>query len=136
MGYQDPKDLRRWAGISAPDEDTDPNLPLFNWEEIDLAKPVGPTPHVVPATLTILIEISMYADKASSGLAQKKALQRFLDISKHPISEVKYTSIKKEEENVLFSSIKKVYTIEIVAHKEASLAYYRNIRKIKSKGMP
>jgi len=129
MGYPPPKDLKAWAGISS-DEDTNPNIPLFNWDDVDLAKPVERKSKTRPPAFSVKIDISSYADKdPGPKLAQRKALDKFLEISKVDVKEVRYTTIAKQEEIILFSHIKKVYTIEITANKEAVKAYLINKKK-------
>tara|TARA_R110000824_G_scaffold182058_2_gene362931 strand:- start:518 stop:910 length:393 start_codon:yes stop_codon:yes gene_type:complete len=127
MGYPNLKNLRNWAGLRPdPEEDTNPNIPLFNWDDVDLEKP---KPKMKAQSYTASIEISMYVDVADSKMAQAKALQEFIDISGCLKEEVKYTHLRKEEENILFSSVKKVYTIEITASKMAVMAYYKSLKK-------
>ena len=68
----------------------------------------------------------MYTDLADKITAMKRAKQKFLDYSGHPTKDIHWINITKEEENILFSSVKKVYTVEIQATKSAVMAYYRN----------
>ena len=76
MGYPDLKDLRTWAGIKRnSDDDTDPQVPLFNWDDLDIRS----SPRVKKAPVYFAqIEISMYADLANPRLAVRKARQEFL----------------------------------------------------------
>ena len=129
MGYPDPKSLRNWAGIldPEPEEDTNPQVPLFNWDDIDLTSPH--TEKSSATSYTATIEISMYADEADDKAAQRKALQKFMDISGYPRKDIKYTHLRKKQKNILFSSIKIVYTVEVTSSKEAIMAYYRNLKK-------
>ena len=126
MSYQDPNSFKKWGGILDPEDETDPNLPLFNWDDVDLAHPVESPQQ----SHTALIEISMYEDIACSQKATHQALQRFLDISKCDPSDVKYTRLDKKEKNILFSSIKIVYTVQVTACKDAAMAYHRNKKKV------
>tara|TARA_Y100000310_G_scaffold324709_1_gene386945 strand:+ start:30 stop:434 length:405 start_codon:yes stop_codon:yes gene_type:complete len=129
MGYPDPKDLKIWAGIIVdPEEDTNPQVPLFNWDDIDLHRP--PKIRKEPDYFA-QIEISMHADLANQVIALRKARQKFLDYSGCSAKDIHWIKITKENENVLFSSVKKVYTIEIQATKAAVLAYYRNKQNCK-----
>ena len=124
MGYPDPKALRIWAGLSPdPEEDTNPHVPLFNWDDIDLHSP--PKIKKEPDYFA-QVEISMYADLANQVIAMKRAKQKFLDYAKCPRGNIRWIRIVKEEKNILFSSVKIVYTIEIQAIKAAVMAYYRN----------
>jgi|TARA_R110000824_G_scaffold50219_3_gene140429 hypothetical protein len=123
MGYPDPKDLRAWAGIKRnSDDDTDPQVPLFNWDDLDIRS--SPRSQKVPAYFA-RVEISMHADLASPRLAMRKAKQEFLYYSGRDYEDIRWVKIIKESENVLFSSIKKVYNVEVQATKGAVAAYYR-----------
>ena len=124
MGYPDPKDLRIWAGIKRdPDDDTDPQVPLFNWDDLDIRS--SPRVKKAPAYFAQM-EISMHADLASPRRAIQKARQEFLYYSDCDYEDIQKIKIVKESENILFSSIKKVYNIEVQATKGAVTAYYRS----------
>ena len=84
MGYPDPKDLKIWAGlIPDPDleGDTNPQVPLFNWDDVDLPSP--PKTKYEPDYF-VTIEISMYTDLADKFTAMKRAKRAFLGYSGHP----------------------------------------------------
>ena len=137
MGYPDPEVLRRRAGL-VPDPDlegdTNPQVPLFNWDDIDLHTP--PKIKNEPDYFAT-IEISMYTDAADQTIAMRRAKRKFLDYSGHPAKDIRWIHITKEEENILFSSIKKVYTVEVQANRTAVTAYYRNYRnKHRNKRIP
>jgi hypothetical protein len=131
VGYPDPKNLKIWAGIIPdPDDETNPSVPLFNWDDIDLAKPVEKKATFVSYSATV--EITMHEDEAHPSKARLAAIKKFVDMSGCAKSKVRKANIRKKEKNILFSSIKIVYTVEVVADKEAVTAYYRN----KTKGTP
>ena len=98
MSYQDPKNFKKWGGILDPEDETDPNLPLFNWDDVDLAQPVPSEPKPIEKTFSVKVDRK----------------------------QVRYTAIKKEERVTLFSHVKKIYTIEITATKEAIKQYFKN----------
>jgi hypothetical protein len=132
VGYPNLKSLRNWAGIIDPDteEGTDPSVPLFNWDDLDICSSPrtkkGPAYHAQ-------IEISMHADVAVDIVAIRKAKQKFLDCSGCSPTDIQRAKIVQENENILFSSIKKVYTIEIQATKSAVVAYYGGQNKARGK---
>ena len=129
--YPDPKDLRAWAGIKRnSDDDTDPQVPLFNWDDIDIRS--SPKIKNEPDYFAT-IEISMYTDLADKITAMRRAKRAFLDYSGHPAKDIRWINITKEEENILFSSIKKVYNVEVQATKGAVTAYYRGKTRHKVK---
>jgi len=136
MGYPDPKKLRIWAGLDPEADsgslagDTNPEVPLFNWDDLDIRS--SPRVKKAPAYFAE-IEISMYADLANQVIALRRARQKFLDYSGCTQKDIQWIKIIRERENVLFSSVKRVYTIEIQATKEAVVTYYRVEKRYKEK---
>ena len=127
MSYQDPKNFKKWGGILDPEDETDPNLPLFNWDDVDLAQPVPSEPKPIEKTFSVKLDMSWYDDQdPGPRMAAQHAIDKFLDISKVARKQVRYTAIKKEERVTLFSHVKKIYTIEITATKEAIKQYFKN----------
>jgi hypothetical protein len=132
MSYDDQDDPNQWHRYPidpyrSGDDETNPNVPLFNWEEIDLAKPVPSEPKPAGKTFSVKLDMSWYADQdPGPRLAAQHAIDKFLDISKADRKQVSYTAIKKEEEVALFSHVKKTYTIEVTAAKEAIKQYLKN----------
>ena len=91
------------------------------------AQPVDKKTTFVNCSATV--EVAMHEGEAHPSKAKIAALKKFVDISGCVESKIKKANLRKKEKNILFSSIKIVYTVEVIADKEAVAAYYKNRNK-------